>query len=377
MAHKFIFWQNINSMHQSAFLDALSKVHEVVLVVTDISSGREHMGWTDPVLERVQVMVFGHTDWKRLIDDNRRHDTWHVFAGLHAFPGVHAAFLYALHHGCRVGVYAEPLVRKGVAGLLKDLRGFSDGIRFREKIGFILCIGPEAKRQYLHWGFPPERLFSWAYVTEIETVPDPIPMQPDRVKAIFPASLIHRKGADILFRAVRQLRNTDRFDLVCYSVDPSSITSYQSKLMAEAAASGIVRVHPFIDNRSLLQEISTSDFMLLPSRFDGWGAVVNEALSVGTPVLVSEYCGASSVIKGNEQLGRIIEALTPAGLAAAMDLMIGKGKVGIDERMRIRAWTATHLSGALLSEYFLRIVDTAGKGSRSPEPAPWESTSQP
>ena len=377
LAHKFIFWQNINSMHQSAFLDALSKEHEVVLVVTDTSTGREHMGWTDPVLERVRVLVFGQTDWKRFIDDNRGHDAWHVFAGLHAFPGVHAAFLYALHIGCRVGVYAEPLVIRGVAGMLKDLRGFSDGIRFREKIGFILCIGPEAKRQYLHWGFPPERLFSWAYVTEIESVPEPEPIHSDRVKAIFPASLIYRKGADILFRAVRQLKYADRFDLACYSVDPSSITSYQSKLMAEAAAGGIVRVHPFIDNRSLLQEMSTSDFMLLPSRFDGWGAVVNEALSVGTPVLVSEQCGASSVIRGNALLGRIIEALTPAGLATAMDAMIGKGQVGCDERLRIRAWTTTHLSGALLSAYFLRIVDAAGKGSRSVEPAPWEQTPQP
>lgn len=365
-------------MHQSAFLDALSMEHEVVLVVTDTSSGREHMGWTDPVLERVQVMAFGHTDWKRLIEDNRKHDTWHVFAGLHAFPGVHAAFLHALRNGCRVGVYAEPLVIQGLSGLLKDLRGFSDGIRFRERIGFILCIGPEAKRQYLHWGFPPERLFSWAYVTEIDTVPMPlpIPVQPDRVKAIFPASLIHRKGADILFRAIRQLKHADNFELACYSVDPTSITSYQSTLMAEAAAGGIVRVHPFIDNRSLLQEISTSDFMLLPSRFDGWGAVVNEALSVGTPVLVSEYCGASSIVRGNEMLGRIIDALTPEGLAAAMDFMIGKGKVGIEERMRICAWTATHLSGALLSEYFLRIVDAAGNGSRSLEPAPWELTSR-
>jgi glycosyltransferase involved in cell wall biosynthesis len=46
---------------------------------------------------------------------------------------------------------------------------------------------------------------------------------------------------------------------------------------------------------------------VLPSRFDGWGAVVNEALMVGTPVICSDRCGASDVIE-NGRNGYVFEA---------------------------------------------------------------------
>jgi glycosyltransferase involved in cell wall biosynthesis len=46
---------------------------------------------------------------------------------------------------------------------------------------------------------------------------------------------------------------------------------------------------------------------VLPSRFDGWGAVVNEALMVGTPVICSNRCGASDVIE-NGRNGYVFEA---------------------------------------------------------------------
>ena len=43
--------------------------------------------------------------------------------------------------------------------------------------------------------------------------------------------------------------------------------------------------------------MAAADVLVLPSRFDGWGAVVNEALMVGTPVICSDRCGASDVIE--------------------------------------------------------------------------------
>lgn len=36
-----------------------------------------------------------------------------------------------------------------------------------------------------------------------------------------------------------------------------------------------------------------ADYLILPSLYDGWGAVVNEGLQSGCKVLVSKDCGAS------------------------------------------------------------------------------------
>jgi glycosyltransferase involved in cell wall biosynthesis len=56
---------------------------------------------------------------------------------------------------------------------------------------------------------------------------------------------------------------------------------------------------------------------VLPSRYDGWGVVVNEALMAGVPVLCSNRVGASAVVEKwqcglvfeNENVDDLIEKL--------------------------------------------------------------------
>ena len=55
---KFIFWQNIISIHQSAFLNALSEKHELVLIVEkDLEKGRKEQGWSIPGLEKIRIIT--------------------------------------------------------------------------------------------------------------------------------------------------------------------------------------------------------------------------------------------------------------------------------------------------------------------------------
>ena len=55
--------------------------------------------------------------------------------------------------------------------------------------------------------------------------------------------------------------------------------------------------------------MSNYDILVLPSRFDGWGVVVNEAIIARIPVLCSSNVGASGMIKLYE-CGLIFEKLT-------------------------------------------------------------------
>lgn len=371
MRRRFFFWQNINSMHQSAFLNALSEGYEVTLVTTEADSGRAYMGWEDPVLPNVRVLRFDETDWRTLIEEHRGVDDWHVFAGLQAFRKVHAAFVHAMSLDCRVGLYAEPLRMDGVAGLVKMLRGSLDGLRFGERVGFVLCIGREARRQFRLWGFPEQKLSAWAYVTEMFEPSERSVSDANGVRGIFPASLIHRKGADILMEALEAFGPGSRLTVDAYSVSETRSTRWQRRLMERAEAGGVLRIHPYIDNRSLVDEISRSDFTVLPSRFDGWGAVVNESLSVGTPVIVSGSCGASELLEGRPWLGRVLDDVRPASVAAAVGDALVSGPVGADQRRRICDWARGHITGAHLRDHFLAIVRKAELGGVGSLPAPW------
>lgn len=44
------------------------------------------------------------------------------------------------------------------------------------------------------------------------------------------------------------------------------------------------------------------DILILPSLHDGWGAVVNEAITMGLYIITSDKCGAKALIKIKESV---------------------------------------------------------------------------
>jgi len=368
---KFIFWQNINSMHQSAFIKVLAEQHDVTLVTTRHGSGREEMGWYEPELPGVTLLHIGETDWKALIRRNAGKDSIHVFAGLHAFAPVHRALLYACRHDCRIGVYAEPLVMNGPLRLIKQLRGRLDALRFAEKLEFILCIGKACRRQFLGWGFPEHKLHDWSYVTE--TVPNTMLQRSvDRpFRIIFPASCSPRKGADMLLEAAASLKTEVQFELICHSLSPVSANAFEQRMIDLSKGMDHIYLKPFMDNTKVRLAIEEADLLVLPSRFDGWGAVVNEALGVGTPVLVSDQCGSSYLVEGNPLLGNVFGPPTVETLRSALKSIISRGIPTEARKQQIRAWAERHISGSALADHFLRIVDVASRKSPERTTAPW------
>ena len=45
------------------------------------------------------------------------------------------------------------------------------------------------------------------------------------------------------------------------------------------------------------QFINVADCLVLPSKHDGWGTVVSEALISGVPAICSDTCGVAEVVK--------------------------------------------------------------------------------
>lgn len=68
------------------------------------------------------------------------------------------------------------------------------------------------------------------------------------------------------------------------------------------------------------------DVLILPSKHDGWGAVVNEALILGLYVITSNHCGASYLLKDKQQ-GMIFTLEEAQSLSNVADVCIAK-KIG-------------------------------------------------
>jgi glycosyltransferase involved in cell wall biosynthesis len=69
---------------------------------------------------------------------------------------------------------------------------------------------------------------------------------------------------------------------------------------------------------ALPQFFAQADVFVLPSRYDGWGVVVNQALGAGLPIIASDQVGAAFELIRASENGFIFPAGDTNALAAAM-----------------------------------------------------------
>jgi glycosyltransferase involved in cell wall biosynthesis len=109
------------------------------------------------------------------------------------------------------------------------------------------------------------------------------------VRFLFSGSLIFRKGVDILASAFRALlREGIDAELHFFGSGPLERTiANQSGYFAEK-----VHMHGFRRWNQLVDAYAQGDVLCAPSRYDGWGLVVPEALAAGMPVITTDRTGS-------------------------------------------------------------------------------------
>lgn len=86
-----------------------------------------------------------------------------------------------------------------------------------------------------------------------------------------------------------------------------------------------------------------ADAFILPSKYEQWGLVVNEAMAAGLPVLVSEACGCAPDLVVEGENGWTFSPDDPDALAQLMSRMSGadldREAMGRASRNRIQEWS--------------------------------------
>ncbi|MEI9852615.1 MAG: glycosyltransferase family 4 protein [Sphingomonas sp.] len=90
-----------------------------------------------------------------------------------------------------------------------------------------------------------------------------------------------------------------------------------------------------------LMSIATA--MILPSAHEPWGAVVNEAMAAGTPVISSDRVGAATELIAHGVNGFVVPVGDIAGYAGAMEMLLTDS--GLATRMRAAARAAAAAQG--------------------------------
>lgn len=366
-----VFWQNMPTHLQAYWIRSLAGQDGVsvrVILESEIPEWRKHMGWEPPDYGLCSVMV-GITP--KLADTVIREagsDAVHVFSGLGVYPGVHRAFVACVEAGYRVGVMAESSLANGVQGIARGLRGRIRYLRFGRRVQFVLAIGEAAPAWWRKIGFAFDRVFEFSYFppgplsreTPIEEV---WPLAGTRL--LYIGQLIHRKGVDRLLHALSQLGGADwKLVLVGTGQEEANLKALTEKLHL----ANRVQFYGALANAEAMCVLSGADVLILPSRFDGYGAVVNEALCRGVPVICSDQCGGRQVVEMDPAFGSVFS--TPSSLRTAMAKWISRGRRSEEATRSIQA-AARCVAPESGAKYFLQILSHVYKTGLRPI-APWK-----
>lgn len=228
-----------------------------------------------------------------------------------------------------VGGYATPtgmaailyLKAKKIPFYLNCDGGFisSDSL-FKKKIkryfigsaNYYLSSGVGADKYLIHYGAKKENIFHYSFSSlkedDIETT---VKTKEEKLKlrnllgiceekmVVFVGSFIHRKGIDILLKACKDMEDTAV--VLVGGSDISAYTDIVSEKLKE-------HIHPvgFKNKEEIKKYYQAADLMVLPTREDIWGLVINEAMAQGLPIVTTNRCLGGVSLVANNKNGYIV-----------------------------------------------------------------------
>lgn len=287
-------WMNLPSHHQTQFFKSLNnKINQFkVYYYGSVSKSRKDMGWaTDIVL----------CDYEEYIDSNNYDIDLEVMKNyIHILPGYGHPLLVKLRklfseNGIKWIHWSEK-ASQGWKWYISYPRKFLHAYYINKYALGALAIGEHAKQDFIKWGVDVEKIDLLPYSFNTIKVNNPdkeiVEFKKDRKAFLFVGSLYPTKGIDLLLTAfAEKFKKEPNWCLVLVGNERSGYNykdlSIKLGIDKQVFFRGVI---PAIDIHSAY---SACDVFVLPSRYDGWGMVVNEALYCSLPVIASNAVGAS------------------------------------------------------------------------------------
>lgn len=178
----------------------------------------------------------------------------------------------------------------------------------------------------------------------------------DQYGVLFSGKLIPRKAPEQLLEAVKNLPAAMRDRMVLIFLGDGAL---KPALQRAAQSEPVVQVRfaGFQQQGDLSRYYQAADMLVLPSRYETWGLVVNEALHHGLPCVVSDQVGCAVDLIQPGRTGEIFALEDGTALGAAIQRATAlAGRVDVRQycRHHIEGYTL-HKAAAGIAEAYHRI----------------------
>lgn len=323
-----IFWQPTLTEHQIHILRSLNTYSDMkirVIIASNEFEFRKKEGWIVPDYSDIETITLGNkSKWRRslsLLKANR--NAIHIFSSLWADRVYFLLICLASVLNVKIGLIVESYSDIGFAyhsnlseiksRLYVHLRPLvyrMAGLILGRSVNALFAISNKAVHQFIRAGFKKEAIYQFGYfIPKLDLTSEKEFKHQKSLRLVYIGSLIKRKGVDLLIEAGKKaLELGAKLEIDIYGVGDDNVFA---ECPPQIRYRGVI---PFGNAQRVLAEY---DAVIVPSRYDGWSVVVNEAILQGIPVFVSKQTGASLLIEVSKA-GAIYDALNTSELASML-----------------------------------------------------------
>lgn len=187
---------------------------------------------------------------------------------------------------------------------------------FISKASYWLSAGSNCSEYLMYYGAKKERIHEYPFASVAYSKKELLPLSQEEKKKfreennlkskliLTVGQLIQRKGMDILIKAF--IRGGDSLKDVTLLIVGSGSEDEIYREMAKGSCTENIVFKPFMQMQDLIPFYKTADVFVLPTRYDIWGLVLNEAMCFGLPVIASDMCGAAKDLIKDGKNGYIV-----------------------------------------------------------------------
>jgi len=274
-------------------------------------------------------------------------------------------------NGYRIVLRGEFTDRRG-QGTVKSLLRNAYLWWFYRQVDAFCYIGQDAREHLSGLRIEPSRMFFSPYCVDSEyfeaqrdahskeVCRRELGIRPGQTVFLFSGKMISRKQPQLLAELASRLANDDRFVLIMLGDGP--LLSEMRQRLAPLVENNRVLLPGFVNQTGLAKYFRASDAFILPSQFDTWGVVVNEAMHFGLPCFISEAVGCGRDLVESGCTGEVfthgdinhLEAMVKRNLDAPDELQ----RMGESALARIQGYTTARAAQGIMDaiEYCASIA---------------------
>lgn len=257
-------------------------------------------------------------------------------------------------------------------------RIFCNHIRYRNKPSYMLCASaftaPDARKVFAY----PGKCFKWGYFTRVDdfNLEASLAAKRGNTRIMWCARFLDWKHPELPVKLARRLKDTGydfRLDMYGSGVELERTKELAGRLGVE----DVVAFKGNLPNEEILQEMRGHNIFLFTSdRNEGWGAVLNEAMSNGCAVVASDKIGSVPFLVKDRVNGLVFKSEDLDSLTSRVRELLDVPTVCEDYaraayRTMREEWSPRNAAGSLVNLIGVIMAGRLEEYKKSEGPCSW------